>query len=220
MLSHYYRLLQEDAAEFLQKVAFDPDTAPRLSSSFGFAVTETYECCACRSHAARITDVHHTLMLPVTTRGNPSLPFGDVLQALNYRFQVEERVQWAETCAHCAHQDNIFLRTETFHSTPDVLCVVLMRWTQLAGTLAMHAHRVDPTGDLLLRDQVYCFKSAVVHLGASPDSGDYIAVAKHGDHWHLYDDVVRSRALDAQISTSTMYNGLPMKTYILFYERQ
>ena len=70
------------------------------------------------------------------------------------------------------------------------------------------------------RHELYNLKSFVVHLGDAADSGHYIALAKHADQWFLYDDAVRTKALDAQLSTTALYNKQAIKTYILFHERQ
>ena len=98
--------------------------------------------------------------------------------------------------------------------------VVLKRWGD-SGEVNLECICADPY--ITFHGNVYRLCGVVVHLGASKDSGHYVAVTKHGQEeqdWWLYDDQSRKLASDDQ--ASTMQNEYQfwgnMKSYILLYE--
>ena len=72
----------------------------------------------------------------------------------------------------------------------------------------------------------YQLQGAVVHLGPSPDSGHYVAIARHQqgrEEWWIYDDADRRIATPEQVSTlENPYKGYAgygnMQSYIVVYE--
>ena len=103
---------------------------------------------------------------------------------------------------------------------PQVLCLTLSRWRQLADGVRTYAHTAAPEEVLLFGQSSYQIASIVVHLGASPDEGHYLTLAKHNSLWHAYDDSTRRGATKAEAQTSAKYDKMPMKSYVVLYERQ
>jgi ubiquitin C-terminal hydrolase len=109
---------------------------------------------------------------------------------------------------------------------PPVLLLQLNRWNTAHASGAL-LHSVEANEIVTFHAQTYILQSVVVHLGDRPNSGHYIALARHAtDHgtWWLYDDARRVIARPDQIRTTALYpwwRGLvQMKSYVLFYTRR
>ena len=109
---------------------------------------------------------------------------------------------------------------------PPVLRLQLNRWNSADASGAL-LHPVEANEIVTFHGQAYVLQSVVVHLGDRPNSGHYIAIARHAtDHgtlW-LYDDARRVIASPDQIRTTALYpmgrDYLQMKAYVLFYTRR
>ena len=64
---------------------------------------------------------------------------------------------------------------------PDVLQLCLNRWVVNGGGAGIEAllHPILVTETISFKGRVYNMCSVVVHLGKSPRSGHYIAIARH-----------------------------------------
>ena len=78
------------------------------------------------------------------------------------------------------------------------------------------------TETISFKGRVYNLCSVVVHLGKSPRSGHYIAIARHtvaNGQWWLYDDANRREARPDEVATTATYRNYGcMKSYVLFYQ--
>ena len=107
-----------------------------------------------------------------------------------------------------------------------MLLIQLNRWNRAHADGAL-LHPVEANEIVYFHTQPYVLQSVVVHLGERPNSGHYIALARHETNhgtWWLYDDARCVIATLDQIRTTALYpwgrGHVQMKSYVLFYIRR
>ena len=160
-----------------------------------------------------------SLLLPLRTAGRTC--FGSVQEAV-HNYMPDEKIELAEVCSRCGRNWG-YTKTHKFVDFPRVLVVYLNRW---AGHEISNAilHSIEASRTLSFRGTNYTLCASVCHLGARPDSGHYVTVARHptefGDDWWLYDDSRCSLATPEQVSTMCTYKSFgAMQCYVCVYEK-
>ena len=105
--------------------------------------------------------------------------------------------------------------------------VTFNRWTSADENDCLE-HGVDPSAGFNIDGIYYAFRSSVLHMGSTRNSGHYVAVAKHRapeESFWLYDDGKRVYATDDEVQARGQYRfrtrGMgPLKSYLAFFERE
>ena len=145
--------------------------------------------------------------------------FCSVQEALIGYF-AEEVVVCETACEKCTASSRRFQKSLEVVEYPQVLVLGLNRWND--DLLCLH-HNVRADETIVFKGKVYHLQSHIVHLGSSARSGHYIAMAKHessNEAWWVYDDSVRRVAAADECDGTGTFDGVSMKTYVLFYQRE
>ena len=230
LTDHFYRLHQEDAAEFLVSRLLDTEICPALAQLLTTLGADTLRCAKC-GHARQSTRaVFHSFQVPIELEDaelGSSTAIQDVQTAFN-AYLAAETVPYELACAQCGNHQY----RKTFCATvfPEVLVLTLKRFKFVrlpsgacAGPYPVD-HPVETREHLEFQGQSYRLRSVVVHVGASLDGGHYFTVARHDTNngtWWLYNDGERREATPTQVSTVGLRTrrGEAMKSYVLFYEK-
>ena len=171
----------------------------------------------------------HELSLTIVSSELGKRCIDNVQEALD-EYMHGEVVELREPCAHCGLRNGRYRLGRSCSLTPDVLLVCLKRWELIFvdGVLQEERclnHDVRASDPLVHGGQTYRLCSSVLHLGSNPNSGHYVAVARHettSGSWWLYDDQLeRWLASTEQVEATGRYAkcNRKMKSYLLFYEK-
>lgn len=126
---------------------------------------------------------------------------------------------WCEQC-HSLQEAQKRLRIK---SPPRVLVVQLKRFKFLEEIerYTKLNYRVAFPLDLKQSGVHYRLGAVIIHLGAGPNQGHYIAVVRTAAHWLLFDDEHVHKMEESQLSSifGSPYESSSQTGYILFYER-
>ena len=217
---------QEDACELIARL-LDYDETPILYTAAKGHMDQTLHCRRPGCHGMQPSTGEDFVLLPVPLKLASGHLCTDVQDALN-EYMPDETAEsnFAWRCPSCSTTSPPPLKRQRPSSLPKVLVIQLNRWSSAHAAGAL-LHPVEANATIQFHGITYDLQSVVVHLGATPDSGHYITVARHetnNGNWWVYDDSRRVHADDAQITTLAMYSfggGMAqMKSYILFYSRR
>ena len=216
----FYESTQADAAEFIARV-LHPSQSPCLGDALRGRMRTFLTCTRSTCKHVRPTAGEDFTSLPLPLLNADGLCVKSVQEALD-GYMPDVTVTLADGCGLCGHSVE-FKKSHEIARFPRVLLLNLNRWTGHGIDEAI-VHSIEANRSLRFRNQSYDLCATVCHLGPAPDSGHYIAVARHPTShgvWWLYDDSRRVIATDAQVSSLCSYRGWgPMQCYVLLYERR
>ena len=116
---------------------------------------------------------------------------------------------WQSECINKELAEDPPLWSTNITQWPEVLMLSLKRWNTERRMLA---HKVDCTDALVVGDRTYRLQSLVAHIGASADSGHYVAYRRQEKHVLKCNDQIVTILPDFVLPAEE-------KAYILYYVR-
>ena len=227
---HFYKGHQEDPAELLEAFLLDDHCSPTLHGLARIHFTSPLCCtnCSCVHPSNQFQETLFSLPIQIdATADAPQQTFHTVQEAFD-AFLRGETVERREACDDCKRQDMTYAKPVHTLRYPPVLVLTLKRFAYLPrsdGGYTDHyiTHPVEATETLTYDDNAYYLRSFIMHQGCSRHAGHYFTIARHdtpNGRWWLYNDADRREAnADELLGTASVRNQ-PMRTYVLFYERQ
>jgi ubiquitin C-terminal hydrolase len=225
----FYRLRQEDSDEFLRVLlegrVHVNNGSPNLVRAMSGTLRQFLKCTngSCSGEVPSTTENFQWLNLSVRTESGQSHTCAQgALNAMHLETVVEGLKNICPVCNRGGALDKQdWGKQYRVIEYPEVLTLVLNRWNTLHGA---SLHTVKANEVIYFQGRRYALASTVCHLGATPDGGHYIAVARQGPapgEWFVYDDERCSRASPMQISTESMdyEHWGNMQSYILMYTK-
>lgn len=219
---------------------YTPPSISRLFEGRLIFGTRCFECDNC----TRRTESFLHVSVPVTCQGLPgfhTLPHLAPRHVSNCAapvslswalsmFASQERLcgknkYWCDNCRHLAEAE----RSIRFSVLPQILTVHLNRFTthswgqtvgKVRGNIAIPlalCFRPWCTDDCANRDTVYHLQAAVLHSGATCQSGHYTAVIRERDQWLHCDDETVHELSDNDVGLLLSPLASAACAYILFY---
>ena len=205
----------------------DTEQSPSLTPAICGRMEQTLHCTSesCRGMEQSTGEDFTSLALPLQLLdGSVCTDVQSALDGYMPDEAAEERFRW--TCPVCAATAPPPLKRQRPSRLPSVLLIQLNRWNRAHAGGAL-LHPVEANEIVYFHTQPYVLQSVVVHLGERPNSGHYIALARHETNhamWWLYDDARCVIATPDQIRTTALYpwgrGHVQMKSYVLFYSQQ
>ncbi|KAM7111054.1 ubiquitin carboxyl-terminal hydrolase 17-like protein 6 [Molossus nigricans] len=227
LLTGFHRHKQEDAHEFLlflldamQQACLRGRTpldrpsedTTLIRQTFGGYWRSRIECLTCHGVSDTLDPF---LDIPLDIRRAQS-----VTQALGVLGQPEQ-LDGADAyeCSVCMEKVPA-AKTLTLHAAPQVLLLVLKRFSDPTGSKVhkdvLYPERLDLRPHLGLRSAgplLYELCAVLVHAGRACDSGHYFCYVRAGDsRWFRMDD--------AQVTACDVSSALSQRAYVLFYVRK
>ena len=156
------------------------------------------------------------------------MPQIDTVQTALDVYLEGDIVERDEPCARCGIGHGKYRQRRVAGRLPRVIQFCLKRWEfKLLPDSQVRQRRVDhaveASDPLLYGGATYRLRSTLIHLGASPHSGHYIAAARHepaGGAWWVNNDIDRRTASVEQVKGTGAYRcGRTLKVYMLSYKR-
>ena len=116
---------------------------------------------------------------------------------------------WQSECINKELAEDPPLWSTNITQWPEVLMLSLKRWNTERRMLA---HKVDCTDALVVGDRTYRLQSLIAHIGASADSGHYVAYRRQEKHVLKCNDQIVTILPDFVLPAEE-------KAYILYYVR-
>lgn len=187
-------------------------------------IVQTLRCLRpeCQQAHTSLKERSHALQVSLSSEDGEIL-YRTVQQAVDSDRCVTTRVECDKICPFCGFQQDDWEKATQLTELPRVLMVVLNRWKNHHSDGGL-LHAVAADRILRFRGVCYDLCATMVHLGESPMSGHYIALARHRTRdatlWG-YDDQRRVTAMPEEVApTCSDYRGLgQMQSYVLLYER-
>ena len=222
----FYKNEQEDSDEFLRSLlegrVHVNSGSPTLVRAMSGTLQHSLKCTngQCSGEVPSRTENFQWLNLSVQQDMVPVTCAQGALNTMALETPVENLVNTCPVCHRGSEREKqTWLMRTRVVEYPEVLVLVLNRWSDLTHP---SLHTVKANDSVYFQGRRYALSSSVCHLGPTPHSGHYIALARHGDGngtWYLYDDSSCSVASPIQASNEDLnYNFWgSMQSYILMY---
>ena len=202
-MEKYYNGLQEDAAEFIQRLLTQDTGCPALAPFFAGQDKPSLHCTVCNNGTREIEpEWFGNVVVQLKNERNQTV--ANVQEALDGYMPPEvmdRNFNW--TCPNC-RSNEAPVKIHNIEHTPVVLFVLLCRWTHAHDAGAI-LDKVQVNEEVTFHGERYKLRSSVLHIGRSPLSGHYVSVARHetryGEWWY-YNDEMRRAARPGEIQSS------------------
>ena len=197
---------------------------PCHESALSRAILPKLECkhCGHRQFAGSHADEREFTTLQVYCADrNTHVCFDDLQSAMSASFDEELDNKYRAVC-HCGERWS--LKRMEVEKPPEVLLIQLLRWRSMlndSGTAVLSRQpstmRINEQLDLV--SSKFLLHGIILHQGASPNSGHYIAVVRHGDSaepFFCYNDGIVQHFPRAHIACDV---GRSFHVTALLYER-
>ena len=229
----YCRGQQHDAAEGLLALLQDALPAGGIRTLFTSFATDKLVCTCCnQSRSLEPTPFLH-LDLPIVAEGMPITSMQEALA----KYLATESMDGIE-CSNCNSRTRT-CQSRVISMGASVMAIHLKRFDfsgmppgthvgQWRGRKLFHRVAFPPILEVPIGDQglkiTYALYALIVHIGAAPNSGHYIAYIQVANQWWKFDCLKGSngmlpeadRARPDKVSTATVLAETP---YMLFYQR-
>ncbi|CAE7482276.1 Usp17ld [Symbiodinium sp. CCMP2592] len=208
ILRLYYNNRQEDAAEFLNYLLLE---CPSLHHVLQGIEVPRLSCQHC-SHSRNLPQEKFlVLQLPIAYEQplfSVQFAMDRYLSEKHLKNDVEEWTCWQADCLNAGVAEDPCFWSTSILEWPNVLMMTLKRWDN-DGVLT---HPVVCEPSLKAGTKTYKLQAIVSHIGATADSGHYLAYRRHGD---------RILRCNDHVITMVPTFDLPSdeKAYILLYEQ-